>query len=366
VPLRLRIGRPDGSTEIVTRLLTEPVTEIPVGPATFVHPAADGIGYYGWVLAEPDLAALAAHRAELTATERLSAIHMLGLHHTSGELTIAQLLGRVEPWLVEPEPRARVALAGLLARIELVDRLEDEPLAARARSWLRQRLGPWLREVGDPVPDEPLDRVELRQVLIDALAWAEDADVRQQAHERARRWLADPGSVDPGLVEVSLRVLAEDEPSVGPELLARAEAEADPTRKALLLRAYARLGGEAGLEAALAAALAPSRPYSEWLEMAIAMDGRTAERERDEILTATFAAWPALSEKLPPALRAKVGYAGRGCSEARVARVADFYAEFPLPGMEQVLADLRAETAACRATIAADGPALAAFLAEGR
>ncbi|MEQ1503830.1 MAG: M1 family metallopeptidase [Myxococcota bacterium] len=368
IPLRMRIGRPNGTTELVTRLVGPGPTDLDLGEVAWVHPAADGVGYYVWTVPEPELDALVAALPALSPGERRSVLAMSALALAGGQRSLADTLARLPAFAGETDPTVLEALRQLLTGVNLAELAGDPALEASAHAWLRERLRPMFDAVGRaPVDGEPEARAKLRIALTGTLAHAGDPDAVAWGIATGQRVMADPTAVDFATAGLALGILAEHPPEgLQAQLLARADAATDPAVRSLFLSAYGQVAGTAALDAALARAFAPETPLSEF--QAVLLGGvlaRGREDERDRMLDATIASYDQVVAKLPPFARPYLAAFGGGCDPARLERARAFFGDpaHAVPGTDQVLADTAADTTACAARLAADLPGLRAMLA---
>jgi alanyl aminopeptidase len=365
VPVRMRIGRPDGSTEVVTRLLSSTQEDWDLGPVAWILPAADGIGYYAWSLDDADLDSLIRVAPSLPAVERLAVVGSLATDRASGDRRIDDVLRRAAAFDADPEPRVVSAVAGLVDEVQVARDIGDAALMAAADRYVVGRLGPMLDRVGrEPVAGEPIAVTELRQQLVYDLARAHDPRVRADGLAAGWAALKDPAAwSDPEKARFGLRILAEDgPPDVGAQLRAAAAAEADPVRHQALVGATAQVHGEDGIHGALAWATGPDVPPSEAFEVLSGILGRDRESERDFALTEVLASWGALKPKVPPVRWTLPAEFARGCSAARVERVRAWFAGQDVPGADLALDEVATAVATCVARKTADEPGLRALL----
>jgi len=243
----------------------EPVTlALGDGCPAWVHPNADGSGYYRWSLAPGAGRSIADAIAggDATARERLDAA-----------LSIREALGRGTP-LVDVARALRAAVRTEIPEVVevavgeyalLIDQLAPAGGRGAIAAHLREGLAPALRRVGTvPRPGEAAEDRRLRVVVLDAAGTlADDAAVIGWARKAARRWLDRPRrrSAAPELIEPALLVAAAhaDERLAGRLLRAAETARDDVGVDAeLLARALGRMPRARALRAldrALAGAL---------------------------------------------------------------------------------------------------------------
>lgn len=372
VPVRMRVGRADGTSEIVTVLLDGPSVEVDPGAAEWILPAADGVGYYTWSLPDDLRTALVRATPDLSPPERLRVVDALRLEHDAGEISLADVLQAVPSFAGDSDARVLRAVLGLVERVELAEHLADPDLEARADAWRRTRARAWIAEIGlDDVPGESTDRAELRRRLLGTLADAGDPEIRKHARTVGERFLADPTSVDGDLGAWGLRVLAEDDGTIAgsaplqPRLVAGLATSNDPAVRQVLLRAIGQVRGDAARDAARALAMSPELSSSDTFAITTGIrDTRESEAELDEALAWTLANYDRLSSRVPPVFRPYIASAAGGCSPERLARGRSFFLDpvRNVPGTEQVLAEVDDAVRMCRLEIETDGPGLAPFL----
>jgi cytosol alanyl aminopeptidase len=369
VPIRVRVGRSDGSAEVVTAVV-EPgqdlVLELGDDVAWFM-PAADGIGYYAWSVSDRALEALLAAEA-LTPAERANVVQMLGIQRLAGARTLGDVLARVAALTEADDLAGMEVTAGQLGAIRLVDVIGDPALVEAANGWLRARLRPVLDRIGvEPAAGEPVPTAELRTRLLYMLAEAGDPDVVAAGEQLGLRAASDP-SLPPALAAFGLRTLARHTatPTATQQMLLEwAEAAPDAASRRRLLGAFGQVVGAEALEVAFARAVDPETPPSD--ATAILLDGvtdRGDEAEGDRVLELAMANHEALLAKTPPVWAPYLARFGSGCSEARLERTRAFYGDEARvrPGTDGVLAELADEVGTCRRRIEEDAPSLRALL----
>ncbi|MEQ1568012.1 MAG: M1 family metallopeptidase [Myxococcota bacterium] len=363
VPVRLRIGRPDGSTEVVTRLLGREPEVWDLGEVATLHPAADGIGYYGWSLDDAELAALLGTVGSLADPERLALVRMLELEWVAGRRSLVDTLRLLDGFEHEQQAGVLRAVVRVVDQVALVEDGTDLALVAAANRYRRDQLRPMLDRVGRaPRAGESPSTVALRTELVASLADAQDARVRAELVELGRRLLSDPAAAPPDEATLALAVFAEDGgPAALDALLAAAE-RAEPSRRDELLFAAGRVGTTAGWRAALDWALRDSTPYSQMMPVLNGVMSRGREVDRDAILTRLLDGWDAVVAKSPPVSLRYAGWFASGCDPARVERAAAFFEPLAIPGVDESLAGAAADARACQVRRAAEEAGLRALL----
>lgn len=367
VPLRLRVGRPDGSVEIVQHLLEGERAVLELGEVAWLHPAAEGYGYYAWSLDPGSMDALLGALDELSAPERRSVLGAMVLGVESGAHEVEQLLRDVVAFDGEPDPAIQGAIQGVLGYVGVAEDLDDPDLEAIMNAWRRERLSPVLEGLGyEAIEGEPVEVSKLRRSVLRTLAAARHPGVRAWARKLGATFLANPTSVDPGLAGWGLAILVEDAP---PEqydaLLARAEATADTQLRRIYLSSAARVPGDQVRDSALALALQPQTNMADMFSLIRGVaESRDEEADREARLDWLLENYEVLASKLPPQMRAQLAAFGGGCSEARFERAKAFFGapERDMPGMSRILAETEASVRQCLVRRERHGASVRAFL----
>ncbi|MEM6928042.1 MAG: M1 family aminopeptidase, partial [Myxococcota bacterium] len=129
IPLRLRVGRTDGTTEIVKVRLTGETETVELGDdVAWVHPAADGYGYYAWTLDDRGMTRLLDARAQLSPAERRSIWASLSLGLGSGDLDAADVLRATEAFVDEEDAAIRSAILSATNMTGTIRELDNDDL----------------------------------------------------------------------------------------------------------------------------------------------------------------------------------------------------------------------------------------------
>jgi alanyl aminopeptidase len=369
VPMKLRIGRPDGSQDLLTVRLTGREQALDLGEVSWVLPTANGLGYYTFTLeGELDEALLRAVPS-LQPVERLRIV--AAMHHgfLTGQRSVSDVLRAMEAFSGEREPEVvRELLSAATELVELARDSEDERLVARAEDWLRALASGWLVALdpaplsAPPDPGEPLGLINARQSLVGVLAEAHDPETRAELKALAERFLADSTSVPLELAELALKVAAEDDPTFGKALRARVETETHPDLRQTLLAGATRAGGSEQRLEILNWAVSPEVDvpdlYTVWHT---SLERRS---ERDLVVDWQLAHHEALLQKLPDVWWPQLARSGEGCRADRLERVKTFYTDptRKVPGVEQVLREMEDTLQICRTLQELHGSALATAL----
>lgn len=148
--------------------------------------------------------ALSAQAAKLPDPTRLKLLTDTWALVSAGGLPLDNYLTLVRQYRQEPRLAVWQSIVGNLGALYGLARKEPEqPLIA---SFFNEFAAPKMRELGwDERPGETEEDKRLRALLAMALAQGGDAEAIAQARQRFTRYLADPASVSPSMLEFVLR-----------------------------------------------------------------------------------------------------------------------------------------------------------------
>jgi aminopeptidase N len=238
IPVCFRAPGAEASCHLLTGK-TQVFTRGACAPWVFAN--ADGRGYYRTEY-EPALAARIANRREqLSSAERVSFFGDQRALVAAGRQPLGAYLDLLQSFGVETSaPVAEVAFAPLPSIVDEVLPPAEKPAFAR---WAGGLLRPQLAAVGrEPRPGEPEDTSKLRALTLRLLAnVANDREAIDYLSGLAARYIADPTSVDPSIVDVALSVAARHgDSALYGRMLAALETAKDPAMHAQLEDALAR------------------------------------------------------------------------------------------------------------------------------
>jgi hypothetical protein len=249
-------------------------------------------------------------------------------------------------------------------RLAFVPQELEKPFAA----YVRRTLWPTLQRIGpDPRPGEATETALVRPRLLRWLGHqGQDAAVLSHASDTARRYMADPQSVDPSIAGISLQLAAKRGDRALFEAYRRAvETSNVPQVRAQFLSALGAFEDSALRVAALDYTLAgPLRP-NELFNIPGEMTGNSDRV--DEVFSWILRHYDTYAKRLPPEyLPFLTGFAG-GCSTERLARAREFFgaAERTGPGTAPQLARVTDQVTACVSLREREGAHAAAFLRAG-
>ncbi len=182
---------------------------------TWIHPNADGAGYYHWKLPAEDLVELGStHRDQLSMPERVALLPHTKALVEAHTLDVDAYLALVEA-MAEEEHRAIVGqVVDAVSGIEEIAREQDRGEAFE--NWAAEIILPHAWRLGFEAKDgEPVEDRLLRPKVIRAAAeLIPNDELRLEAVETAERYLNDPSQVPLSEAKTALRIAAHigDEP----------------------------------------------------------------------------------------------------------------------------------------------------------
>ncbi|HXY39465.1 MAG TPA: M1 family metallopeptidase [Vicinamibacteria bacterium] len=353
-------------------LLGGPEGELPLGGGScpaWSYANAGGAGYYRTLLA-PGEARRALGPDGLSPAERIALASELFSLVASFDLRAGDVLGLVEPLAQDREARVVRASVELVSQLE---RLVDDGRLPRYRAFVRTLFGPAARRMGGfvPRPGEAEDDMLLRRALLTAAAGlGRDPELERQATRLARRWLDDPGAVDPDMVETVLSIGAgSGDRALVERLRSEAVGEEDRERRERLLQALGSVRDPALARDVLALTLDPRIDARESIELPSRLSGsRETRRLAFDYLVANR---EAITARLPKGMLSPTAYlplmAAGLCTARERREVAELFAPPPVAAATspRVLAQALERIDQCVAAREAQQPSLAAFL-DGR
>ena len=249
-----------GRVETASLLLTEPsqVVELETdGAIDWIHPNADERGYYRWSVPPAMLRRLAEDsQSMLSVPERVAFIGNTIALMNAGAIHVDTFIDVVRSFRDDPEAYVGGAVVGAVRRLE---RLYVTPELRPAFARFVAELGrPMLDRVGlERQPGEADVTTAVRADLVFLLgAVAGDADVVRFCEQQAAAFGRDPESVEHGLAEQSLYVVARHGDRALYEDFKRRFVSAETiVERRLYLRALSRFADPAIVADALAFAL---------------------------------------------------------------------------------------------------------------
>jgi aminopeptidase N len=249
----------------------------------------------------------------------------------------------------------------------IVDRLVDPRDRPRYQAWIRERVGPALRQLGLPGDANDDPNLQGRRATLLSLVGmtADDTEVQRLARDLALRYLADPTSVPPTLASTILNVaaLGGDEELYEKYLAKLRQAKQEPEvyyqffnalpyfRQPALVRRTLELSLSQEIRSQDAATLVGGLMEVPWGENAAwaFVEGR----------------WDALTAKLetfqgiPRMIRSMSTF----CSAERAADMKRFFMQHPVPSSERTIQQQIERVESCAALRSRQGHKLGAWIA---
>lgn len=187
-----------------TQVLSAPKSEI-----FFAN--AGGKGYYRFAYPEATYTALLPKvETELTPEERINLLGNQWALMRSGRADISSYLDLAAAVKADPSPEViGEAIDGIVASNSRIAATEEEKKQLSA--WVRKTFAPTLASLGNPIPNEPPQKTELRSALFSIVGGlGRDPETIAKAKDLASKYLANPESVDPNLAPRSVSIAAQN------------------------------------------------------------------------------------------------------------------------------------------------------------
>ena len=325
-PVRLNISDGKNVQTRVVVLDKESTTVEVNGKLDWVMPDAGGVGYYRWVVPADMMMKLAANPDQTMGDrERARFLGNARALLNSGEISGDEYLALASAFSKHPDPETMGAVIADLASLKMPFVTDDlaEPFAA----YVRRTLGPARERFGvEPRADDSEAVKLLRPGLITWLGDdGRDADVRAYCKELAKRYMADPTSVDATIAGAVLQVAASDGTMEEFKAYqAKSEAAKVPAERSRYLSALGKFDDPKIQEAVLAYALTDKVRPTEMFQVVAGLFDSESGRER------TYAwmvrEYDRLTGRMPSEFVAYLPYMVTGCSEQRLDAARKFFA----------------------------------------
>jgi alanyl aminopeptidase len=285
---------------------------------TWIFPTADAAGYYRWTLPPADVAALARQASTaLTPKERVAFLGNTASLFRSGRMNADVYLDVLSRFANDANPQVVDALIEPLGHLRATF---DAPETRSAfAAYTRRILRPALDRIGfTPRPGEAPTVTVLRPRLIGWLVdEGKDEEVLRFAEEQARKYLADPKSVDPTLIRVVLSAAAlQGDQALFEDFRRRFETASTPAERSYFLAALGSFEKPDVRAKALDYALSGQVRVQEMF--AITNVGQFAtDEERQRSFDWATSHYEAYTAKLPRGFGTFTSIAG-GCDEKRL------------------------------------------------
>ncbi len=209
---------PRGEPQTTCTLLESAQGSVPL-PAcpAWIHPNADGAGYYRFALEADELTKLRGAWARLSEREQIVLADSLRAAHDAGQLPAADYFASLEPL---GRSTVRLVAQAPMGALEFArDELLEEAQLPALRRFVARLYAPQLRRLGwTPRRGEDGEQAVLRAAVLGHLAFvARDPAVRREAERRGLAFLKldgdgslDRDALDPNLVSTALAVVVQE------------------------------------------------------------------------------------------------------------------------------------------------------------
>ncbi len=371
VPVCIRYAVGAGADTACT-LLTERSAAMTLDQAkgcpAWVKPNHEGVGYYRSRLDDDLLGRLLGHADKvMSVPERLTLVGDVEAQVQTGALGKAVALGLAETLARSANQHLVKASMGIL---QGVGEMLPESLQETHRKFLRVAYGERARALGwRSRSGEDDDTKELRAALVALVGGeGEDATMQQEATALAGRWLDDPKTVEPEMVDAVLSVAARrGDGKLYERLHAEARKAVDRTRRTRLLAAMAQFAEASILQMSMQLSL------TDEFEMRDAATLISAPFQRVQTRAAAYAFFKQhfdeITARLPAELRGRsVTVLASLCDDGRRAEIEHTFAAraAALAGGTRVMAQTMEQMGVCAANRQAQTPSVIEFFQRHR
>jgi alanyl aminopeptidase len=340
----------------------------------WTYPNAASAGYYRFALSEPDARALAHNESQLDAPSRIGLVSNLWASVRSGDLAPNVALGVLPSF--DRETSGHVVTQVVHTLYEVDKALVDDASRPAFRAYVAARMAGQKRRLGwQPTPGEDAaSSVAREQVLLLVADVAHDPATIREADVLARRWLADPASVDADVAPVAVRIAAMGgDATLWNALRVAAGAAKVPAERIIALRGLGAFQDPKLLGQTFDLMLTDEVKMQD-MRYLLGGDGAgRAEIKRPETARALFvwlnAHWEQARAKMPgPLARDYAEVLSAACSpEERDAEVGFFHPRMAdVEGTVRPMAEWAEAATACAELRARGASAVATFLKTGR
>ena len=345
----------------------DPITrELGPGCPAWVHPNADQVGYYRFVVDPAQLLALARAGRALDPVQRVSVVSNAWAAVRAGELAPGALLDVLRAFDGETDRRVLGEIVSVLR--EVGESLVDDPVRDRYRKFVAARLSARKRDLKwepPPGPDDDERTMERQNVLYAMGDLARDEATLVEAETYAEKWLKDPAKV-PGDVAAVAVPLASRRASKArlAELEDFAARATSVEQRAIAEGAMGGFDDPAVLFEAFDHAIGGAVKLSELRHVFGAAIGNPAGRSA--LFAWEKASWPKIRARLAGSFGwgQLVGVSGAFCTAQERSAAQAFFGEAarPIEGMTRVLEESMESSGLCVALREHGSPDLSKYL----
>jgi alanyl aminopeptidase len=325
--------------------------ELGPGCPAWLHPNADQVGYYRFVVDAPQLLALARAGRALDPVQRVAVVSNAWAAVRAGELAPSALLDVLRAFDGETDRRVLGEIVSVLH--DVGESLVDDSVVDRYRKFVAARVGARKRDLKwepPPGPDDE-DRTIARQIVLLAMGdLARDETTLTEAESYAEKWLKEPAKV-PGDVAAVAVPLASRRANKGrlAELEEFASHATSIEQRAIVEGAMGAFDDPAILFESFDYAIGGGVRLSELRHVFGAALGHPAGRAA--LFAWEKASWAKIRARLPNSFGwgQLVGVAGTFCTALRRSEVQAFFSEAarPIEGMTRVLEESMEASGLC-------------------
>ncbi|HSG99502.1 MAG TPA: ERAP1-like C-terminal domain-containing protein, partial [candidate division Zixibacteria bacterium] len=335
------------------------------GAVQWALPNPGSFAYYRWT-APPEIIAAVAEsgRERLEPRERIAYLGNLAALLDAGVVSGGDYLKALSMFSDDEDPNViRMVITGLgkVHSSFVSDEMEDQFAAL-----VRRTLEPALKRYGFEAREGEDEVVaSLRPTLIGTLAdEGQHTEALERCERAARRYLADPGSVDPGLIGTALVMSAKrGDLELYREYRRRFEAASDPAERSRFLEALGAFRDSTIWAEALTYTFSGKVRPQEFFEIPGTISS-ISEASGDYVFQWLQDHYNEVVAAIPQQTRMYLPFFAGGCSRTRVAEAREFFLDESraTEGVEVMIQKVTDQVDDCASLREREGPAVAEFL----
>jgi len=337
------------------------------GPIQWLYPNVNSAGYYRWQIPNNMLTTLCENSQELLGPEeRIGLLRNLSALLDAGEISGGSYLQTLSLFADDSEP---VVIDNLISSIGKVkEALVPDDLKNEYAAYINQMLKPALDRFGlEAKPGESEVVSLLRPSLISWLAdEGQNEKVQQHLVTLAKKYLADPTSIDPSLIGLCVRTYAKTADSeVFEDFKSRFETAQVPAVRSRFLYALGSFEDSAIIKTALEFALNGKLSAQETMVIPSSVGSDSDEKEM-MIFNWMMANYDTIARRIPKTSLPGMARWGGGCSLEKLATAREFFTHESrkLEETEQILNRVAAQVNDCVGLREREGASVAAYLKQ--
>jgi aminopeptidase N len=366
IPVELRYADESG-VRSKTATLSEPSVTIKLesdGDIKWILPNPGVSGYYRWTTSAAGLNAIASASGSLEPGEKIGYLGNLSALMDAGVVSGGDYLKALSNFAGDKDANVISAVIAGLGKVQ--GAFVPDELSNQYAIYVRNTLSPALEQFGlEPKDGEEEAITRVRPQLMGMMVVSgHDEPTQKHCEEIARKYLADPQSVDASTIGIAIQVSAlRGHRDMFDEYRKRFEAAEKPAERSRFLSALGQFRDPKLRDEALLYAFdGPLRPQ----ELFTIPGGVASESDASQeyIFTWLQKNYETITAKMPPMFKTFLPYFAGGCSGELLEEANQFFMDSTryVKGVERQLGRISDQVNDCVGLREREGPAVAAYL----